>query len=245
MFETTLIASRRQKGLRQRLLALPAAIALHGLALTFFVVGQLWATGPVPEPTLVVGFYQPPPPPPPAARPPTTKPVEPREEQTDPPKTEAQPQSIPSTSAEPLPQQNPATGDTGVPGGVPGGDPRGIPGGIPGGVSDQKRSEVPPLPDSNRVHIIEGAVERPVLLHRVEPLYPEPARRVKLQGVVIVEAIINQDGHVVDARILKDIGFGCGESVVQAVRGWRYEPARLDGRKISVYLTITVNFQLA
>ena len=46
MFETTLIASRRQKGLRQRLLALPAAIALHGIALSAFLVGQLWADRP-------------------------------------------------------------------------------------------------------------------------------------------------------------------------------------------------------
>ena len=245
MFETTLIASRWQKGLRQRLLALPAAIAIHGLAVTFFVVGQLWATGPVPEPTLVVGFYQPPPPPPPAGRPPTTKPPEPRNEPTEPPKTEVQPLSVPSASAQPLPQQDPVSGGAGVVGGVPGGDPLGGPGGIPGGVTTGQPAEPAPSIDDDIPVPDQPGMQLPVPLVRIDPRYPEVARRVKVQGPVILEAIIARDGQVVDARILRDIGFGCGEAALEAVRQWRYQPARLNGRNVTVYLRITVNFQLS
>jgi len=245
MFETTLIASRRQKGLRQRLLALPAAIAFHGLAVTFFVVGQLWATGPVPEPTLVVGFYQPPPPPPPAARPAPARPPAAPVDRAAPPRVEAQPSAIPDTPAQPISKDNPTGPETGVPGGVPGGDPFGVPGGIPGGVTTGPTEVPAPAADDDIPIPPQPGMQLPVPLQRVDPRYPELARRVKVQGPVILEAIIARDGQVVDARILRDIGFGCGEAALEAVRQWRYEHARLNGRTVTVYLHITVNFQLS
>ncbi|MCU0290982.1 MAG: energy transducer TonB [Thermoanaerobaculaceae bacterium] len=245
MFETTLIASRRQKGLRQRLLALPAAIAIHGLAVTFFVVGQLWAVAPAPEPVLPVVLHLPSPPP---SMPKSAKASTPRQT-TAPSRTAHRPPvvqitEVPSETAKPA---EPTTG-SGKPTGFEGfeedfDDGRGSgEGGGEGdgpGITEQAvTDDDDPIPPSPDVHM-------PVAISRVDPHYPELARKTKTHGVVILEAIINRSGQVVDVRILKDIGFGCGEAALLAVRQWQYVPATLNGRKVSVYLTITVNFQLA
>jgi protein TonB len=74
--------------------------------------------------------------------------------------------------------------------------------------------------------------------------YPELARRMRIQGVVRLEAVIDEHGNVVDARVLDDIGMGCGQAAVEAIRTWRYEPATLNGRPVSVYLEVRVSFQL-
>lgn len=84
----------------------------------------------------------------------------------------------------------------------------------------------------------------PVAIDRVEPRYPEAARQARLTGVVILEAVIDRNGNVVDARVLRDIGLGCGSAALQAVRQWRYQPAIRNGRRIAVYLTVTVRFEL-
>ncbi|NLH11477.1 MAG: energy transducer TonB [Holophagae bacterium] len=240
MFESTLIASRRQKTPRQRLLALPVAVAFHLVALSGFVVAQLVTTPPVSEPILPVAIYISPPPPPMAAKgTPKSDAVTrgPRRLQT----AEAPPEVVPETTVEPVkPGEEAPIGDGP---GVEGGDPEGREGGIVGGfpfalpVASVTPREEPPI-------VIGGAVIPPVLLQRIDPTYPETARKARRQGVVILEAIIDTSGNIVDVRVLRDIGLGCGEAALQAIRGWRYQPATLNGRLVSVYLTITVNFQL-
>ncbi|HNX48793.1 MAG TPA: energy transducer TonB [Thermoanaerobaculaceae bacterium] len=241
MFETTLVASRRQKGLRQRLLALPAAIALHGLAVTFFLVGQLWATSPLQEPTLPTVYVALLPPPEPISgggkgQTHTVVRRIPRESVT-------QPLAVPDEQAQALKQSSELAGGKEVYGSLTLG-PEGGDGTVPGGF--EKPVTSPPTPQREDPPILcGGLVEPPVLTRRIDPRYPETARKAKVQGVVILEAIIDREGSVVDGRILRDIGFGCGDAALDAIRGWRYQPARLNSRTVSVYLTITVNFQLS
>jgi protein TonB len=91
---------------------------------------------------------------------------------------------------------------------------------------------------------VGGDVRAPVAISRPAPRYPEVARKARIEGTVLVEAIIDQVGSVVDARVLNDIGMGCGQAALDAIRGWRYEPATLNGRPVSVYLEVRVSFQL-
>lgn len=245
MFETTLIASRRQKGLRQRLLALPAAIALHGVALSAFLVGQLWAIAPTPEPVLPVVLHLPSPPP---SMPKQTKGSQQRQT-TAPPRTVNRPPVVQITEvpSETAKAAEPTTG-SGKSSGFEGfeedfdhreglGEGEGEGEGLI--TTDSQEDE------NNGPIVLTPEVRVPVPISRVDPHYPDLARRTKTQGVVIVEAIIDRSGQIVDARILRDIGFGCGEAALQAVRQWRYTPATLNGRTVSVYLTITVNFRLS
>ena len=117
-------------------------------------------------------------------------------------------------------------------GGIPGGVPGGVVGGVPGGVVDE-----PPIR-------IGGEVVPPELITKVQPVYPEIARKARVQGVVIVEAIIDKQGNVTDARVLRGLPMGVSEAAAAAIQKWKYKPAMLNGRPVSVYLTVTVTFTL-
>jgi protein TonB len=152
-----------------------------------------------------------------------------------------QPVAVPEKPPEAVPD-NAMEGLEGVEGGVEGGVPGGVAGGIEGGVVGGVEGGVPgPAEEILRVG---GDVTKPELIRSVQPVYPEIARRARISGVVIVEAIIDQTGTVTNARILKSLPMGLAEAAVEAVKQWKYKPATLNGRPVSVYFTLTVNFKL-
>ncbi len=93
-----------------------------------------------------------------------------------------------------------------------------------------------------------GDVSVPVLIEstRVQPEYPELARQAKVQGKVILQAVIFKDGSVSDIQVLQTPGekLGFDESAVAAVRQWRYKPALQSGRPVDVIFTIVIDFTL-
>jgi TonB family protein len=91
---------------------------------------------------------------------------------------------------------------------------------------------------------VGGAVIRPVLLDKIEPQYTETARRVRLEGTVLVQAVIDEQGRVVDVKILKPLPMGLDKAGVDAVSRWRFQPATLYGRPVKVYYSLTVNFRV-
>lgn len=84
----------------------------------------------------------------------------------------------------------------------------------------------------------------PVLLRRVDPRYPETARRQGIAGEVVLRVVVEDDGAVGDVDVVAGAPAGLTEAAAEAVRAWRYEPARVDGRPVSVYKTIRVRFSL-
>lgn len=101
----------------------------------------------------------------------------------------------------------------------------------------------PPLPDPGPM-LIRGDIEAPVALDKVQPKYPEIARKVRRQGVVVVKAVIDTDGRVVDAKILKSLGFGLDEAALEAALQWRFTPATLHGKPVPVYMNLSVIFNM-
>lgn len=99
----------------------------------------------------------------------------------------------------------------------------------------------PPMPSRLRVG---GAIQAPERIAYVEPRYTEMARKTRTQGMVILEAVIDERGHVIDVRPLKTLSFGLTEEAIKAVEQWRYEPPTAGDRPISVVMTITVHFRL-
>ena len=89
-----------------------------------------------------------------------------------------------------------------------------------------------------------AGVTPPVALETVSPVYPELARKVHVEGVVVLEAIIGSDGSVRDARILRSTSPLLEAAALEAVRRWRYEPARIGTRPVPVYLSVVVTFAL-
>jgi len=102
----------------------------------------------------------------------------------------------------------------------------------------------PPPAISDAPIPVGGDVERPIKISGPTPQYTEVARRARIQGVVIVEAIIDKSGRVTDVRVLKALPMGLDQAAVDAVRQWRFEPATLNGKPVDVFYSLTVNFRL-
>ncbi|WP_188769015.1 M56 family metallopeptidase [Emticicia aquatilis] len=75
--------------------------------------------------------------------------------------------------------------------------------------------------------------------------YPEPARRANVQGKVFVKFIVRKDGTVSDLQVLKGVGFGCDEETVRVIGSMpKWNPGKQNGKPVSVYFTMPVNFVL-
>jgi TonB family protein len=92
---------------------------------------------------------------------------------------------------------------------------------------------------------VGASVEAAKLIKRVQPVYPESARSVGVQGTVVLHAVIGMDGRPLSLRVMNSqVDPDLARSAVEAVSQWRYTPTLLNGEPIEVYTTITVNFTL-
>ena len=91
---------------------------------------------------------------------------------------------------------------------------------------------------------VTGDVTKPVKIFAPPPEYTEMAERARVQGVVILQAIIDCNGRVLETTVLKGLPMGLSEQAQIAVANWRFRPAMLQGEPVSVYFNLTINFQL-
>ncbi len=87
-------------------------------------------------------------------------------------------------------------------------------------------------------------VEIPRKIHDVPPVYPTQARAARVQGVVVLEVTIDEQGRAADVRVLREASHGLTEAAVDAVCQWRWEPTIHEGRAVPVIITTTVKFWL-
>jgi periplasmic protein TonB len=98
--------------------------------------------------------------------------------------------------------------------------------------------------DQNGIYRVGGKVTAPKVQHQVEPIFSMEARRKKIQGVVLMEAVITPQGVIQDVRVLKSPGHGLDEEAIKAVRQWTFAPATKDGQPVPVRVRIEVAFNL-
>ena len=136
----------------------------------------------------------------------------------------------------------------GIPGGIPGGVLDGVIDGVIGGdpasMVPLPRPPVPPRVKPPQRLRVGGNVQRANLIRQVRPRYPRPARQARIQGTVILEAIISEQGSVENLRVIKGHPLLI-QSALEAVRRWRYKPTVLNGVPVEVITRITVRFHLA
>lgn len=260
MFEHSLIGLQERKKSRRGWFSLPMAILIHVVAFGAFAFASYWDVDEVLEPSInlvFIGEPAPPPPPPPrgSGEPPQQKPAaRPIEVKPVPPQQPVQPEVVPDV----VPQADTSSVVDAVAGLPPGGHPDGVDeGGVPGGDpilgvphgTGDGEGLIPvvgtPAPVSNDVPIqVGGAVKRPEPLYQPQPRYTEVARRANVQGVVVLQAIIDERGNVTDVKVLRGLPMGLDQAALDAVRTWRYKPATLHGQPVKVYFNLTVNFQL-
>ena len=89
-----------------------------------------------------------------------------------------------------------------------------------------------------------SGVTAPVVIHRVEPDYPDEARKARFQGSVLVYVEVDEQGRIRSVRVEKPAGLGLDEKAIEAVKQWRFRPATRDGRPVAVPARIDVSFHL-
>jgi len=165
-----------------------------------------------------------------------------------PPKT-ATPAPSENTNKAPIaPPQNPVTNEPTLVSGPPAppGAPPGVIGnsGIPG--TDRGVFTAPPDPPPPAVVKpvpVGGNIKPPTRLSYADPVYPQIAIAAKIDGMVILEATIDETGVVRDVKVLRSIPM-LDQAAMDAVKRWRYTPTRLNGAAVPILLTVTVTFSL-
>lgn len=104
--------------------------------------------------------------------------------------------------------------------------------------------EGPPEPEITGPMEISGAVVPPTKIYHPNPAYTEVARRARIEGVVVVEAIVDVEGNVTKAEIIKPLPMGLDQSTLQTVVNWKFEPATLRGKPVPVIYRFSVTFSL-
>jgi protein TonB len=215
---------------------LGVSVLFHLFVITGVIVAPLLATGDLPEPrraapeyVLVTARL---PEPPPLQRPDT-----PSRQSTAVAPLTAQTDILPET---PVTAPVPGPADVGFPGGEPSAH-----GFLPGGVvSGDPLPAPPPPPPAPKEPIHVGAgIRPPQKIRDVAPRYPTMARDAHQQGVVILEAVIGEDGTVQNVRVLRSKPL-LDDAAVDAVRQWRFTPTLLNGQPVPVVMTVTVSFTL-
>jgi len=91
---------------------------------------------------------------------------------------------------------------------------------------------------------IGGGVSSPELIYKVDPEFSEEARKAKFMGIVLVNLIVDQNGQPQNVHVLRGVGMGLDEKVVEAVKQYRFKAAREAGKPVAVELNVEVNFQI-
>jgi len=132
----------------------------------------------------------------------------------------------------------------GVPGGVPGGQMGGVIGGVIGGVLNT--GVKPPLPTGkpNAPIRVGGRVKPPKAIVQVHPEYPLLAKQARIQGQVQIDAILDEQGNVVEMRVVSGPPL-LHQAALDALKQWKYEPVYLNDQPIAVEMIVTINFQLS
>jgi len=91
---------------------------------------------------------------------------------------------------------------------------------------------------------VGGGVSAPKVLFDPDPEYSEEARKAKYQGVVVLWLVVGPDGKPQQIRVQRSLGMGLDEKAIEAVKQWRFEPAKKDGQAVPVQINVEVNFRL-
>ena len=130
-----------------------------------------------------------------------------------------------------------------VAGGVLGGLDNGLLGGLGSGPAVAAPPPPPPAPKQTQRIKLGGQVVAAKLVAQPQPVYPPLARQARIQGNVVLHAIIDKDGRVGELQVISGHPL-LVQSALEAVKNWRYQPTQLNGDPVEVDTTITVSFVL-
>jgi periplasmic protein TonB len=244
-----LLETGTPKSVRRSPLEWLAATGVHIVIIAALIIIPLYTTGTIQLPnyddTPLLAPPAAPPPPPPA----TVRAVAPHITSKHPNLTYklgkvTAPTSIPKTVSLDNAAAEPDLGGVvgGLPGGVPGGQLGGSLGGVLGGTGT---SAPPPLPRAaaRRIVRVGSNLKAPRQVYSVQPDYPVLAKQERIWGTVVVDAVIDEHGNVVQAHVVSGHPLLI-KAALNAVLQWKYEPTLLNGTPVAIEMEVNVNFKL-
>ena len=244
MFEDSLLeSSGKMRSGRQRYTT-ALSFVIQMMLIGVLVLIPLIYTEALPKTQLMTFLVAPPPPPPPPPPPAEVVPQRVVKIETEvvqgqlrqPTKIPEKVQIVNEQEAPP-----PVGGAVGVVGGI--GGEGGAMGGVIGGIISSTPVAVPKAVVPQKVRVSQGVAEG-LLVHQVRPNYPPLARQARVQGSVVLQAVISKDGSIQNLRVVNGHPM-LVQSALDAVKQWRYKPYFLNGEPVEVETSITVNFTLA
>jgi TonB family protein len=132
------------------------------------------------------------------------------------------------------PSNGPGTG-----GGIGSGEGTGIGSGKGGGLGPGEGGGYGGGPYS-----VGGGVSAPIPIYKPEPAYSEEARKAKYQGTVVLWIVVDVQGNVTDAKVVRPLGLGLDEKALETVRTWKFKPAMRNAVPVPVRVIVEVSFRL-
>ena len=89
-----------------------------------------------------------------------------------------------------------------------------------------------------------GKVSNPIPIYKVDPVFSEEGRKARMSGSVTVAIIVDSNGRVRNAHVVKSLGLGLDEKAIEAVEQWKFKPGMKDGHPVNVVAHVLVTFHL-
>lgn len=242
MFEQSVVESKRVVVSRRRAVTLPVSIAMHIIALSGAVFAAVWNVDfPTAPPSQVETLD---------IQKEIEIPADRRRQEPQKPssavpvvaRATVAPTVVPETTPEVAPRSIPVA-ELELPGAVDGGfndgDGSGSLDGIDGGVGAGPAQETEHL-----LHRPGGDVKPPVVVQRVEPVYPPLALKMRIQGMAVVECVIDRDGNIRSVKTVSASHELFRSAAESAVSRWRFKPGTLGGKPVDVLFHLTVHFRM-
>lgn len=240
MFEDSLIESGGKLKTRRGRMTM-FSFVLEAMIIIVMILIPLLFTEALPK-AMTMTFLAAPPPPPPPPPPPAVVHVV-HQVETDIVNNQLRtPTKIPKKVEMIKEDEAPPPQMAGVVGGVPGAP--GQMGGVIGGIISSTPVAVPKIAAPTRIRVSQG-VTQGLKVHDVMPQYPQMAKIARVQGPVVLAAVIGKDGTIQNLHVISTASPLLNQSALEAVKQWRYRPYILNGEPVEVDTTITVNFTLS
>jgi TonB family protein len=100
-----------------------------------------------------------------------------------------------------------------------------------------------PLPPG--VFTVGGPVKAPQIINMTKPSYTQEAKAAKIEGIIILEAVVQKDGSVGQIDVKRGLGYGLDESAIHAIKNeWKFNPGTMNGKPVNVRVFLEVSFRL-
>ena len=104
--------------------------------------------------------------------------------------------------------------------------------------------EIPPTPHFDSVYKVGNGVTAPKAIYAPDPSFSDQARADHFQGTCVLSLIVGPDGRPYNIKPERTLGEGLDQKAIEAVRRWKFEPARKDGKPVPVAIHVQVEFHL-